>query len=254
MFYDRKAGNYTNEKPWYQCCPTDISCENGTPYYDSGTIVDENEIGKLAFCPKCRSCNPGYALYYANSFSSELSCRPIPINHLLLDQRVNHFNADISVSLVWQRKCDLDLHVFEPSGFEIFYRNKTSDYGVLNYDNTNGASGIGRYAVENISFETAPVGCYKVAVTNYVWSDKPDCKQGVDYTYFIKLGDNTSVYQKRTPVDLEGYGETIVIAEFCWSAGGRNAMDIDLTDYPYEFSEARKELGKLPKEPVSEEQ
>merc|ERR1712048_515607 len=155
------------------------------------------------------------------------------------DNGLDNSEKEVAVTLVWQRNCDLDIHVFEPSGFEIFYGNMSSEYGNLDVDITYLRENV-TFAIENISYGVAPAGCYKVAVTNY-----GACEPSVDYTYFIKTGDNISVFQEQAP---SGDSSTIVVAEFCWSGfGSRQAANIQQVKYPYEFSDERKEFSKIPK-------
>ena len=49
---------------------------------------------------------------------------------LILEQNgLNMTDKQLYISLVWSVPCDLDLHVYEPDGFEIAWYNMTSDLG-----------------------------------------------------------------------------------------------------------------------------
>jgi hypothetical protein len=77
----------------------------------------------------------------------------------------------LQFSLSWDAEVDLDLHVFEPNGFETYYGDEISPTGgVLDIDDLNGPADSGRpdgepEGVENIFWEdTAPTGTYIVRV------------------------------------------------------------------------------------------
>jgi hypothetical protein len=80
----------------------------------------------------------------------------------------------LQFSLSWDADVDLDLHVTEPSGNEIFYANPgpSASGGTLDIDDLNGPAPSGRPAgepegVENVFWQnTAPTGTYVVRV-NY---------------------------------------------------------------------------------------
>lgn len=72
--------------------------------------------------------------------------------------------GDIQVNLTWDNETDLDLHVFDPIGNEVFYENPSTSYGMtLDVDDIDG---IGP---ENIywSVQNAPLGTYSVYVNYY---------------------------------------------------------------------------------------
>ncbi len=80
----------------------------------------------------------------------------------------------LQFSLAWDANVDLDLHVTEPSGNEIFFANPgpSQSGGTLDIDDLNGPEPSGRPAgeaegVENVFWQnTAPTGTYVVRV-NY---------------------------------------------------------------------------------------
>jgi Ca-activated chloride channel family protein len=80
--------------------------------------------------------------------------------------------GNLRVSLLWDNRNDLDLHVITPSGEEIFYGNKKSaDSGELDVDmNVHGES---LKPVENIYWpaDVAPEGDYKVYVQNFAYHE-----------------------------------------------------------------------------------
>lgn len=85
-----------------------------------------------------------------------------------------HDNVDVRVSLVWDNRNDLDLHVTTPAGEEIFFSHKVSKCGgVLDVDRN--VRGETLTPVENIRWQrgTAPGGAYRVKVRNYRFHEDP---------------------------------------------------------------------------------
>ncbi|MEQ1439222.1 hypothetical protein AAG565_07650 [Fontimonas sp. SYSU GA230001] len=80
----------------------------------------------------------------------------------------------LQFSLSWDAEVDLDLHVFEPDGNEIYYGNPgpSASGGELDIDDLNGPASSGRPAgepegVENVFYDSAaPTGIYTVRI-NY---------------------------------------------------------------------------------------
>ena len=68
--------------------------------------------------------------------------------------------GDLKITLLWDFEGDIDLHVIEPNGNEIFWDNKVdrSTGGTLDVDNRRG----GHASAENIYWEQPPKGQYKV--------------------------------------------------------------------------------------------
>ena len=77
--------------------------------------------------------------------------------------------GDISFSIFWNGRNDLDLHVQTPRGVELWYRNKlSSDGGQLDID-ANAGGIISAQPIENIFWPDgmAPEGKYRVSVVYY---------------------------------------------------------------------------------------
>ena len=77
----------------------------------------------------------------------------------------------VRVSLSWHNHDDLDLHVTEPGGHEIYYGNKrqlSPTGGMLDVD-MNAGSGTTREPVENITWQHMPpcAGSYQVKVHQF---------------------------------------------------------------------------------------
>jgi hypothetical protein len=106
--------------------------------------------------------------------------------------------GDVQITLQWDTEADLDLHVFEPDGTEIYFGNRgpTATLGELDVDanaacgNPDGLDG----GVENVFWPSgdAPPGDYQVLVYGYDVS----CGDGADtYTVTIQAaGQEGQVY------------------------------------------------------------
>ena len=81
-----------------------------------------------------------------------------------------NINAAFRVSLSWFNKDDLDIHLIEPNGTEIYYVKRFSHQtgGTLDVDMNISAGNARRDAVENIAYKKIPPdGVYTVVVDNY---------------------------------------------------------------------------------------
>ena len=104
--------------------------------------------------------------------------------------------GDLKVTLQWDFYADVDLHVIEPSGEEIYFQHSSSRTGgELDVDNTEGGPG----SAENIFWETPPHGQYIVALVYYAQKDGyPASQQQGNCTVTIMQKDReTRPYTKR---------------------------------------------------------
>ncbi len=79
-------------------------------------------------------------------------------------------DAVFRVSLAWYNKDDLDLHVIEPDGHEIYFGNKGSrsrNTGMLDVDMNAYGPHSDTAPVENVVWSNPKDGVYKVVVNNY---------------------------------------------------------------------------------------
>lgn len=114
--------------------------------------------------------------------------------------------ADITIRLDWNKhsgNTDIDLHVVDPSGEEIYYRHMNSaSGGWLDRDDTVGPG------PEHIRWEEAPAGTYKIYVHYYPNND-PD-KSIVSYKVSVTAAGVT--YQPKT--GSISYNETVPVGQF----------------------------------------
>jgi len=102
-------------------------------------------------------------------------------------------SGDVRVSLIWNNRNDLDLHVVNPQGQEIYYARKTDSYGGM-LDVDMNVRGETTKPVENIFWMPgrAPQGRYQVFVRNYGFNERDrsptpfrvEIKNGNQYSYF----------------------------------------------------------------------
>lgn len=101
-------------------------------------------------------------------------------------QAVDLSHADVVVILRWNAYSDVDLHVTDPNGHEVYFANKTSpEGGHLDLD-SNPACNIDGVNQEVVSWpiNSAPAGDYKVVVD--YWSDCGVPRTDYTVTYVIR--------------------------------------------------------------------
>jgi len=101
-------------------------------------------------------------------------------------QQVKAKTGPLEITLAWNNKNDLDLHVVAPSKEEVFHGNRNSRCGGhLDVDMNVNYAGASKAPVEHVVWEKkAPPGRYQVWVHHYMNHNKPDCK---DPTHFIVM-------------------------------------------------------------------
>jgi hypothetical protein len=93
--------------------------------------------------------------------------------------------GDVQATLLWASGSDLDLHVVDPGGNEIYFSNPRSPTGgSLDHDDTAGCNTTGTH-VENVFWPpgAAPSGRYRVFVKNY-----DPCRAPADYELKVTVG------------------------------------------------------------------
>jgi hypothetical protein len=127
--------------------------------------------------------------------------------------------GDIQVSVSWDADNDVDLHVVDPSGFEIYYGNKVSpEEGELDLD-SNAACDIDSVDNENILWPIgkAPAGTYTVRVDNF-----ENCTdQATNYVVTVqKKGQPPQTFMGSFPAtdpgDGGGHGDGVMITTFTY--------------------------------------
>jgi hypothetical protein len=107
----------------------------------------------------------------------------------------------LEVSLLWDdpRGADLDLHIIEPSGNEIYWaRDTSSSGGSLDWDNMCGNYVNGR--TENISWAQPPTGTYRVVV-HYWGKCAASSTSPISFRVNVTNRGQTTTYQGRVSED-----------------------------------------------------
>jgi Ca-activated chloride channel family protein len=131
-------------------------------------------------------------------------------------------SGDVRVSLIWNNRNDLDLHVISPSGEEIYFRNKQSrDGGELDVDmNVHGET---TKPVENIYWPKggAPQGSYKVFVRNFKYHERRR-----EPTYFkVELWVNEEVTQYEGTIRGTGSYSDRIVCTFNYTGKGYTKVE-----------------------------
>jgi hypothetical protein len=119
--------------------------------------------------------------------------------------------GDVQVTLRWDAPVDLDLHVIDPAGEEIYYGNRTSaSGGNLDVDANGGCSSMMTNPVENVFWPTggAPSGKYQVSVVYYM-----DCGYSGPVSYTVTIKQNNQPDRVLTGTITQS-GETQPVASF----------------------------------------
>lgn len=101
--------------------------------------------------------------------------------------------GELKVTLLWNFQGDIDLHVVQPNGKEIFFDNRRdrTTGGYLDVDNRDG----GRGSAENIYWERAKPGNYQVSIEYYGPSKTTDvAEKGVCSVVVFQSGEEPKMY------------------------------------------------------------
>lgn len=114
----------------------------------------------------------------------------------LIDAALEYGYGDVQITLTWDNIADLDLHVIDPNGEEIYWNDQySSSNGVLDVDDIDG------YGPENIYWPEyeAPSGDYEVYVHMFPW-DESDYISYTGNSYYPSSSNYT--------VLVNAFGET----------------------------------------------
>jgi hypothetical protein len=130
-------------------------------------------------------------------------------------QAGGNVTGDLCCRLAWNNKDDLDLHLIEPDGTHIYFRNKKSysSGGELDVDKNAGGANLTREPVENIFYQDRrrmQEGQYKLFVNNFYMRESIDVGFQVDIDY---LGNVTHFVYSKAVLD----SANISVAEFTYS-------------------------------------
>jgi hypothetical protein len=121
--------------------------------------------------------------------------------------------GELRTSLSWNNHDDLDLHVIEPNGRLIYFRQKLSPSGGNLDVDMNAGHGTTRTPVENIIFpnsRTILEGSYKILVNNF--SKREDTNTG--FTVEVECKGEVFTFEHNKPIRDK---ETVTVVEFTYS-------------------------------------
>lgn len=153
---------------------------------------------------------------------------------------INVGTGDVQVSIAWIGASDVDLHVFDPAGEEIYFANKTAaSGGTLDLD-SNPACDIDGKNNENVVFPTgsAPTGNYRVVVHYY-----DDC--GVaqsDWVVTVQRRDQEPITFTGSFVGEDTANPPVEVANFTYGSGG--SPPITLRSGPPSLAERARPAAK----------
>ena len=145
--------------------------------------------------------------------------------------------GDVRISLMWNNRNDLDLHVVAPSREEIFYGHKRSrGGGELDVDMN--VVGQTMKPVENIYWPKggAPKGLYRVFVRNYAYHGRN--VRNTEFTVDVVNRNESSRYTGT--ISGTGPGSDVVVSEFSFGDQKAREQELDTLD---QLAERYKQLG-----------
>jgi hypothetical protein len=122
-------------------------------------------------------------------------------------------DGDLRCSLSWFNYDDLDLHMREPGGFEIYFSQKQSPLGGALDVDMNAWSGQTRSAVENICYaarEQMRPGTYTLSVHNF------SKRESVDVGFEVEIEFDGNVHTFAHP-NAVGQSQAVTVAEIHYS-------------------------------------
>ncbi len=136
---------------------------------------------------------------------------PPPPKPSELEERLKRENArtgELQISLVWDGKSDLDLHVTCPDGKEIYFASPVGCGGTLDVDMNNAKHS--ETPVENIFWPQGqvPRGKFKISVKLY--NRRVDPRPSISFKVRIKDGSRERIF----PATLESEKQMVEVTEF----------------------------------------
>ena len=119
-----------------------------------------------------------------------------PIDSTCVVEQAQHTgqSGNLKITLLWNFQGDIDLHVTQPNGKTIYYKESkdTATGGFLDVDNRNGGNG----SAENIFWENPPKGNYHVKIVYYKESQTTGiAESGTCSVVIFQKGKSPQTYQ-----------------------------------------------------------
>lgn len=176
-----------------------------------------------------------FFVYPKKSWQERISDIDAEMRQRLTEAGGRFENVDIRVSLIWNTRDDLDLHVITADGEEIDYTNKKSRCkGELDVDRN--VSGETLKPVENTRWATgdAKDGSYKVFVRNYAHHDREfhsDGNKAIPFKVELEVHGQIQTFSGETAAGLTGTPSDVVAFEFKYNSADRPVDEAKYRDY-----------------------
>lgn len=144
--------------------------------------------------PRLFKWDNGFSWSYAGDFADSIKER--------VKTAGGNVTGDLRCSLAWSNYDDLDLHLLEPDGYEIYFVNRghaSPSRGILDVD-MNAGTGRTRFPVENICYVsrmTMKPGVYRIWVHQYAKRESVDVGFTVELEFDGQV--HTLVYHRTVP-------------------------------------------------------
>lgn len=125
----------------------------------------------------------------------------------------------VTVTLNWGSNRDVDLHIFEPTGTQVFYSRRSGDFGFLDVDDTDGFGPEHYYlSCETLRDNPAAVGKYRFAA-NYFSGETPEIARVT-----VKTPNSVTTYFKSlsAPRGSSGNSSPVPVANVVVSKNPQN--------------------------------
>ncbi|MFT5685021.1 MAG: hypothetical protein ACI8RZ_005967, partial [Myxococcota bacterium] len=163
-----------------------------------------------------------FLIFPAKSMNDRKSDIDAEIRKRVLAAGGQHDDVDIRVSLIWDNRNDLDLHITTPGGEHIFYGHKNSACGgVLDVDRNVRGETI--TPVENVRWSkgVGPTGDFKVVVRNYGFHE-PD-KGPTPFRVEMEVGGELYYFEGEIPAGKSGRETDVHVKTFRFEQGANAA-------------------------------
>ncbi|MDY3559518.1 hypothetical protein R5W23_000511 [Gemmata sp. JC673] len=181
----------------------------------AGWLVGEPLLAASGYAAKSAGAGAGATLVTKPTAPSG-SPPPLPDDFRRRVEQAGGSTGDVQITLIWDDANDLDLHCVDPTGYEIWYKQKASPTrGRLDVDRNAGCQSIDPQPVENIFWpkDGAPQGDYTIYVNFF-----QRCTGGPDRSdYRVNIlanGERKEIKNSLTKLPGGGPGPKQVVHRF----------------------------------------